>query len=61
MLTLFDQEYVWNLERENIRSEARNEIIQNMLDANMSLDVIAQAVKMPVEQVAAIGKKMAIL
>lgn len=69
MLTLFDQEYVWNLERENIRSEAlaegrneeRHEIIQNMLDANMSLDVIAQAVKMPVEQVAAIGKKMAIL
>ena len=65
MLTLFDQEYVWNLERENIRSEGiaegRNEIIQKMLAANMSLDNIAKIVKMPVEQIAAIGKKMAVL
>ena len=65
MLTLFDQEYVWNLERENIRSEGiaegRNEIIQKMLAANMSLDNIAKIVKMPVEQIAAIGKKMAAL
>ncbi|MGM9580492.1 MAG: hypothetical protein ACI3U2_04555 [Anaerovibrio sp.] len=69
MLTLFDQEYVWNLERENIRSKAhaegcsqgrneeRKEIIQNMLDENIRPDVIAEVVKIPVEQVVAIGKK----
>ena len=65
MLTLFDQEYVWNLERENIRSEGiaegRNEKKKKMLAANMSLDNIAKIVKMPVEQIAAIGKKMAVL
>ncbi len=73
MLTLFDQEYVWNLERERIRQEAfaegfiqgllsirnaeKNEIVQLLLDENIRPDVIAEVVKIPVEQVIAIGKK----
>ena len=61
MVNIFDQEYVWNLERERIREEAcaevRNEIIQNMLAENIRPDVIAEVIKIPVEHVVAIGKK----
>lgn len=36
-------------------------MIQNMLKENINIDIIARVAKMTVEQVAAIGKKAAVL
>lgn len=76
MLTLFDQEKVWDIERENIKKEALergrnegksegkiegiNDMIQKMLKANIDIDTIAKIAQMKVEQLVAISKKAAI-
>lgn len=44
-----------------IREEIREEIITAMLCEGINIDRVAQIVKMPVEQVMAIGKKVAVL
>ena len=44
-----------------IREEIREEIITAMLCEGINIDRVAQIVKMPVEQVMAIGKKAAVL
>ena len=55
------------LDRVEARGEAlgieknRTEMIQNMLKENINIDIIARVAKMTVEQVAAIGKKAAVL
>lgn len=73
MLTLFNQEQVWNIERENIKKEALAEginqgsaekeknMVIGMLKENVKIETIAKIAQMTVEQVAAIGKKAAIL
>lgn len=61
MLTLFDQEQVWNVERENIRSEAFNEgvnrgisqgklsmLIELVRDGSLSLPAAAKKANLDV-------------
>ena len=77
MLTLFDQEKIWNIERDNIRAaaladgisqgisqgaaEKEQNMIVGMLKENVNINTIAKVAQMTVEQVAAIGKKAAVL
>ena len=77
MLTLFDQEKMWNIERDNIRAaaladgisqgisqgaaEKEQNMIVGMLKENVNINTIAKVAQMTVEQVAAIGKKAAVL
>ena len=85
MLTLFDQEKIWNIERDNIRAaaladgisqgitqgisqgisqgagEKEQNMIIGMLKENVNINTIAKVAQMTVEQVAAIGKKAAVL
>ena len=73
MLTLFDQEHVLNVERDNIRavalaegisqgiSQGRSQVIVNMFRHNMSMQDIADINDLPVEEVSAILKKAAVL
>ena len=73
MLTLFDQEYIWNLERDSIRSEAlaegRNEgiwetktqTVLKMFRRNMPVEDIADISGCSVEEVKEILKNAAVL
>ena len=73
MLTLFDQEYVWDLERDSIRasalaegisqgaSEKQNQVVLNMFRRNMSIEDIADISGSSVEEVQEILKKAAVL
>ena len=73
MLTLFDQEKIWDIEIDNIRAAALAEgisrgaaekeqnMIVGMLKENIKINTIAKVAQMTVEQIAAIGKKAAVL
>ena len=73
MLTLFDQEYVWDLERDSIRasalaegisqgaSEKQTQVVLNMFRRNMSIEDIADISGSSVEEVQEILKKAAVL
>ena len=73
MLTLFDQEYIWDLERDSIRasalaegisqgaSEKQNQVVLNMFRRNMSIEDIADISGSSVEEVQEILKKAAVL
>lgn len=65
MLTLFDQEHVLDIEKDNIRAaalaEGRSQIIFNMFRHNMSVQDIADINDLSVEEVNAILKKSNIL
>ena len=69
MLTLFDQEYIWNLERESIRAEGRNEgiwenktqTVLKMFRRNMPVEDIADISGCSVEEVKEILKNAAVL
>ena len=69
MLTLFDQEHVWNIERNNIRLAALEEgIMQNktqtvlkMFRRNMPVEDIADISDLSVEQVNEILKNAAVV
>ena len=69
MLTLFDQEYIWNLERESIRAEGRNEgiwenktqTVLKMFRRNMPVEDIADISGCSVGEVNEILKNAAVL
>ena len=69
MLTLFDQEYVWDLERDSIRaaalaqgaSEKQTQVVLNMFRRNMSIEDIADISGSSLEEVKEILKKAAVL
>ena len=73
MLTLFDQEYIWELERDSIRasalaegisqgaSEKQNQVVLNMFRRNMSIEDIADISGSSLEEVKEILKKAAVL
>ena len=73
MLTLFDQEHVLNVERNNIRAAAlaegisqgmtrkQTQVVVNMFRHNMSMQDIADINDLSVEEVSAILKKAAVL
>ena len=69
MLTLFDQEYVWDLERDSIRaaalaqgaSEKQNQVVLNMFKRNMPIEDIADISGSSVEEVQEILKNAAVL
>ena len=69
MITLFDQEYIWNLERDSIRSEAfargasekQTQVVLNMFRRNMAVDDIADISGSSVEEVKEILKNAAVL
>ena len=69
MLTLFDQEHVWNIERNNIRLAALEEgIMQNktqtvlkMFRRNMPVEDIADISELSVEEVDDILKKAMVI
>ena len=69
MLTLFDQEYVWDLERDSIRaaalaqgaSEKQNQVVLNMFKRNMPIEDIADIRGSSVEEVQEILKNAAVL
>ncbi len=69
MLTLFDQEYIWNLERESIRAEGRNEgiwenktqTVLKMFRRNMPVEDIADISELSVEEVNDILKKAMVI
>ncbi|MGM9581212.1 MAG: hypothetical protein ACI3U2_08265, partial [Anaerovibrio sp.] len=69
MLTLFDQEHVWNIERNNIRLAALEEgIMQNktqtvlkMFRRNMPVEDIADISELSVEEVNDILKKAMVI
>ncbi len=69
MLTLFDQEYVLDLERDSIRAAALEEgimktqtqVVLNMFRDNMSYETIARITDLSVEEVKDILKKAAVL
>ena len=59
MLTLFDQDRVWDIEKENIKKECREEgkkegkkeIVIEMLKNNISIEMISKVTKMAIEQI----------
>ena len=51
MLTLFDQDRVWDIEKENIKEESKKEIVMEMLKNNIPIEMISKVTKMAVEQV----------
>ena len=59
MLTLFDQNRVWDIEKENIKKEYREEgkkegkkeIVIEMLKNNISIEMISKVTKMAIEQI----------
>ena len=51
MLTLFDQEQVWNVERENIRSEAFNEGVNRGISQGISQGINQGKLSMLIELV----------
>ena len=73
MSILFDQEYIWNLERNSIRAEAlaegisqgasenQKQVVLNMFRDNMSYETIARINDLSVEEVKDILKKAAVL
>ena len=73
MLTLFDQEYIWDLERDSIRasalaegisqgaSEKQNQVVLNMFRRNMSIEDIADISGSSLEEVKEILKRAAVL
>lgn len=69
MRTLFDQENILNIERDNIRAAAlaegmikkQTQVVVNMFRHNMSMQDIADINDLPVEEVGAILKKAAVL
>ena len=69
MITLFDQEYIWNLERDSIRSEAfargasekQTRVVLNMFRRNMAVEDIADISGSSVEEVKEILKNAAVL
>lgn len=69
MITLFDQEYIWNLERDSIRSEAfargaskkQTQVVLNMFRRNMAVEDIADISGSSVEEVKEILKNAAVL
>ena len=66
MITLFDQEYIWNLERDSISSEAfargaSEKVVLNMFRRNMAVEDIADISGSSVEEVKEILKNAAVL
>ena len=69
MLTLFDQEYVLDLERDSIRASAlaegimknKTQVVLNMFRDNMSYETVARINDLSVEEVKDILKKAAVL
>ena len=69
MITLFDQEYIWNLERDSISSEAfargasekQTQVVLNMFRRNMAVEDIADISGSSVEEVKEILKNAAVL
>ena len=73
MSILFDQEYIWDLERNSIRAEAlaegisqgasenQKQVVLNMFRDNMSYETIARINDLSVEEVKDILKKAAVL
>ena len=69
MITLFDQEYIWNLERDSIRAEAfargasekQTQVVLNMFRRNMAVEDIADISGSSVEEVKEILKNAAVL
>ena len=51
MLTLFDQDRVWDIEKKNIKEESKKEIVMEMLKNNIPIEMISKVTKMAVEQV----------